>query len=248
MILTIDVGNTAVGVAIFDKDKIVFRNKLLTPVEVTRKYLKSLIRTRLLCNKDNIIISSVVPLIDEQLRVEIEKLFDIKPLFINNKSKIGFEIKIENPDELGADLIAGAAGGLYFFKPPFIIIDSGTAITLCGVDQDYNFLGGSILPGIEMSVKGLSSNTAKLNMINFSVPDSVIGKNTEKSIRSGIFYSCVGGISRLIEEYKNILGDDTKVIATGGLSRFFKDHIKDIDLFEPDLLFYGLKKIFENNN
>ncbi len=248
MILTIDVGNTAVGVAIFDDDKIVFRNKLLTPVEVTEKYLKSLIKRKLLGVGDKIIVSSVVPLIDNQIKTTLEKLFKITPVFVNYELKPGFDIKIDKPEELGADLIAGASGGLYFYKPPFIIIDSGTAITVCGMDKDYNFVGGSIFPGIEMSIQGLSNNTAKLDRINFKIPNVIIGKNTNDSIRSGIFYSCIGGIGHIISEYKKILGSNTKVIATGGLSRFFKNRIKEIDLFQPDLLFYGLKELLNKND
>ncbi len=247
MILTIDVGNTAIGVAIFDKKGIVFRNKLLTPVEITEKYLKSLIKRKLLSTDDSIIISSVVPLIDNQIKSAVEKLFKITPFFVNYEMDLGFDIKIENPGELGADLIAGASGGLQFFKPPFIIVDSGTAITICGMDKNFDFVGGSIFPGIEMSIQGLSNNTAKLNKINFKAPESIIGKNTSDSIRSGIFYSCIGGIGHIISEYKKILGDNTKVIATGGLSRFFKNKIKEIDLYEPDLLFFGLKKLLEKN-
>lgn len=247
MILTIDAGNTAIGVAVFDKRGIVFRNKLLTPVEITEKYLKSLIKRRLLNTGDSIIIASVVPLIDNQMKITIEKLFSITPVFVNHKMNLGFNISIDNPGELGADLLAGASGGLHFFKPPFIIVDSGTAITVCGMDRDLSFVGGSIFPGIEMSIQGLSNNTAKLDRINFAVPDSIIGKNTSDSIRSGIFYSCIGGIGHLISEYKKILGEDTKVIATGGLSRFFENRIKEIDKFEPDLLYYGLKKLLEKN-
>ncbi len=246
MILTIDVGNTTVSVAIFEGDRIVFRNRLLTPSEITEQYLRSLIKWKLLGpSKCRIIVSSVVPLVDSQLKRVLKGLSGQDAIFIDCRSELDFSIAIDDPEELGADLIAGAAGGFDFFVPPFIVIDSGTAITVCCIDREKRFLGGSIMPGIEMAIRSLSSNTAKLGRIRFEVPGEVIGKNTDESIRSGIFYNCIGGIGRLIDEYREILGKDAKVIATGGLSRFFRNRIDSIDLFEPDLIFYGLKRILE---
>lgn len=245
MLLTIDVGNTTTGVAIFDGDEIVFRNKLATPDEVSDKFLRSLIKWSLLNEGDGIIVSSVVPLVDESLETGIRELFGRKPLFINHQTKTGLEIKIDRSEELGADLIAGAVGGLYFFSPPFVVIDSGTATTFGAVNRDHEYIGGAILPGIEISIKSLAANAAKLNRIHFNVPDSIVGKNTEECIRTGIFYCNLGGINYMIQEYKELLGSDTNIILTGGLIRHFKDRLQDIDLYEPDLIYYGLKKIHD---
>jgi type III pantothenate kinase len=245
MLLTIDVGNTTTGVAIFDGDKIVFRNKLATPDEVSDKFLKSLIKRSLLQEGDNIIVSSVVPLVDDSLETGIRELFGRKPMFIDHKTKTGIEIRLDRPDELGADLIAGTVGGLYFFPPPFVVIDSGTATTFAAINRDHEYIGGAILPGIEISIKSLAANAAKLSRIHFDVPDSIVGKNTEDCIRTGIFYSNLGGINFMIEEYKKLLGSDTNIILTGGLIRHFAERLQGIDLYEPDLLYYGLKKIHE---
>lgn len=245
MLLTIDVGNTTTGVAIFKEEEILFRNKLATPDEISDKFLKSLIKRKLIGEGDGIIVSSVVPLLDDSLEFGLFDLFRIKPLFINHKTKSGIKIKIDRPEELGADLIAGAVGGLSFFAPPLVVIDSGTAITFGAVNRDYEYVGGAILPGIEISIRSLASNAAKLNRIHFDVPGSIVGKNTEDCIKSGIFYSNLGGINFMIKEYKKLLGNDTKIILTGGLIRYFEDRLQGIDLYEPDLIYFGLKKIFE---
>ncbi len=245
MLLTIDVGNTTVGAAIFDGDEIVFKNKLATPDEASDKFLKSLIKSKLIGEDAGIIISSVVPLVDESLESGIYELFGKKPLFITNKIKTGLKIALDSPDEMGADLIAGAVGGLYFFPPPLMVIDSGTATTFGIVDRNYEYLGGAIMPGIEISIRSLAANAAKLERIHFAVPESIMGKNTADCIRAGIYFCNLGGLNFMIKEYKKLTGADTKVILTGGLIRHFKDHIQGIDLYEPDLIYYGLKKIFE---
>ncbi len=245
MLLTIDVGNTTTGVAIFDGDEIIFRNKLATPDEVSDKFLKSLIKRKLIKEGDGIIASSVVPLVNESLEAGIRELFGRKPLFINHKIKTGINIKLDRPEELGADLIAGAVGGLYFLPPPLVVVDSGTAITFGVVNSEFDYIGGAILPGIEISIKSLASNAANLSRIHFNVPGSIVGKNTEDCIRTGIFYSNLGGLNFMIKEYKKLLGEDTKIIVTGGLIRHFQNRLLGIDLYEPDLLYYGLKKIYE---
>ncbi|MGE5342982.1 MAG: type III pantothenate kinase [Candidatus Omnitrophota bacterium] len=245
MLLTIDVGNTTVGTAVFDGDEIASKNKLMTPDEVTITYLKSLIKKEYRRPIRDVIVSSVVPFVDQSLKTSIESYFNKSPIFIDYAMNTGLKFKIENPAELGSDRIADAMGALRFFPPPFIIIDSGTATTFDVINRDFEYIGGAILPGIELSINSLAQHTAKLRRIHFSAPDSILGKNTEGHIKAGIFYSNIGGISYMIREYKKIVGEDAKVIATGGLVRHFESKFNEIDRFEPDLIYYGLKKIFD---
>ncbi len=243
MILTIDVGNTSTGIAVFNNDKIIFKNKLLTPEEVDNSYLNNLI------SKDfdfrNIIISSVVPFVNKSLESSLKQRYKIPPVFINHKTQTGLKIKIKNPEELGEDRIANSCGALHFFKPPLLVIDSGTATTFDVVNKDFEYIGGVIYPGIEISIQSLANNTAKLDKIKFDIPDSPIGKDTVESIRAGIYYTYIGGIRYLIDEYKKILGNNTKVVLTGGLIKFFKNKIHNINLCEPDLIYYGLNSILK---
>lgn len=244
MLLAVDVGNSTVAVAIFAADEIVFKNWLTTPDEVTEKFVHSIVKRDLIGDISDVIVSSVVPLVDRSLADSLKAIFGKEPIFIDHKSNTGLQITTDKPEELGADLIAGAVGGLHFYRPPLIIIDSGTAITFAAVNRDCEYLGGAILPGIEVAVRSLASNAAKLERINFWVPQSAVGTNTAECIRAGLFYTYLGGLQLMIGEYKKLLGDDARVIVTGGLIRYFKDRLNGIDRYEPDLIFYGLKKIF----
>ncbi len=247
MLLTIDVGNTTTGIAVFEGDEPVFINKLLTPDEVSRYFLKSLVKKKYRLEVSDIIVSSVVPFVDDSLALSIKEYFDKEAIFIDHSTadKVGLKLMIEIPRELGADRIADAIGGLHFFAPPFIIIDSGTATTFDVISRDLEYLGGCIFPGVELSINSLAQNTAKLDRVHFRIPDSIMGTNTEKHIVAGIYYCYVGGLSYMINEYKKIVGNDAKVIATGGLVRYFESSIKEIDRFEPNLIYYGLKKIYD---
>lgn len=250
MLLTIDVGNTTTGIAIFDGDTIVSENKLMTPDEVSILFLKSLTKKEYRREITDIVVSSVVPFVDHSLKHNIETYFKRKALFLDHRvaEKIGLKLKIDTPSELGADRIADAIGGLYFYDPPFIILDSGTATTFDVISADLEYLGGSIFPGIELSINSLAQNTAKLGRVHFSPPKSIMGTNTESHIKAGIYYSYIGGLTYMIKEYKKIVGSSAKVIATGGLVKHFEGNIKGIDRFEPNLIFYGLKKIFHMVN
>jgi type III pantothenate kinase len=245
MLLTIDVGNTATGIAVFDGDEIVSRNKLMTPDEVSVTFLKSLIKKEHRKPIANVIVSSVVPFVDESLGYSIREYFKKDAVFVDHRTDTGLRLKIDIPEELGADRIADAVGGLFFYKPPFIIIDSGTATTFDVISKDFEYLGGSIFPGVELSINSLAQNTAKLGRIHFSEPKSIMGTSTESHIKAGIYYSYIGALTYMIEEYKKIIGAGARVIATGGLVRHFQGKIPAIDRFEPDLIFYGLKKIFD---
>ncbi|MEN8223239.1 MAG: type III pantothenate kinase [Acidobacteriota bacterium] len=246
MLLTIDVGNTTTGAAIFSGEKIISKNKLLTPPEITVLFLKSLVKEDCRGAIKAVSVSSVVPFVDESLKRSVNELFGVEPYFTDYKTETGIRLKIDKPEEMGADRIADYIGALSIFPPPFIVVDSGTATTFDIISREKEYIGGSIFPGIELSIKSLAQNTAKLGMIKFGIPESIIGTNTENSIKAGIYFNYIGGLSYMIREYKKLIGPDAKVIATGGLTKYFEGKIPDIDLYEPDLIYLGLKKIYED--
>ncbi|MCP5105727.1 MAG: type III pantothenate kinase, partial [bacterium] len=202
MLLTIDVGNTSTGAAVFDGDELVTKNKLLTPDEIEVTFIKSLIKKELRRPIKDIIVSSVVPFVDDTLKESIKHYFHKEPYFIDHTTDSGLSFKIDNAAEMGADRIADAAGGLHFFEPPLIIIDSGTAITFDVISRDSQYLGGCIFPGIDLSIHSLAEKAAKLERIHFSVPKSILSTNTEDHIRAGIYYCILGGLTYMIDEYK----------------------------------------------
>lgn len=247
MRLTVDVGNTTTGIAVFDGDTIVSKNKLMTPGEISVTFLKSLIKKEHRKPISHMIVSSVVPFVDESLRESAREFFGLNPVFLDHQVavKCGLKLKIDIPSELGADRIADTFGVLYFYQPPYIVIDSGTATTFDVVNRDFEYIGGCIFPGVELSINSLAQNAAKLGRIHFCVPTSILGKNTEEHIKAGIFFCNVGGMTYMIDEYKKILGNDAKVVATGGLVYHFANRVKGIDRYEEDLIYYGLKKILD---
>ncbi len=246
MLLTIDIGNTTTGAAIFSDDKIISRNKLLTPQEISVIFLKSLVKEDCRNLIKAVSVSSVVPFVDDSLKVSVKELFGVDPFFTDYTTDTGIKLKIDNPGEMGADRIADYIGALSLYPPPFIVIDSGTATTFDIINKSSEYIGGSIFPGIELSIKSLAQNTAKLEMIKFGIPESIIGTNTEDSIKAGIFYNYLGGLSYMIREYKKEIGYEAHVVATGGLINYFEGKIPEVDHFEPDLIYLGLKKIYDD--
>jgi type III pantothenate kinase len=247
MLLTIDVGNTSTACAVFREKAIIFRRHLPSAKKWSTQHLALLLKADLIKKITAVIISSVVPRLDRDLAVSVKKTFGVRAVFLNHRTATGITLKIDKPAELGADRIAGCAGALTLLPPPLIVIDSGTAITFDLLNEKKEYCGGCILPGIGIAVKSLAENTAKLKHITFALPASPVGTNTVNSVRAGIYFGCIGSFTHLIACYREILGQNAKVVATGGLIRHFKGRVPGIDLFAPDLLFYGLKSIYDRN-
>lgn len=248
MLLTVDVGNTSTGVAVFREGEIVFRNRMPTPVSFRPQMLRALVRPVRSGGIASVVVSSVVPAVDSSLTRCIRSLWDVRPLLLDHRTDTGISLRIDRPAELGADRIADAVGALRYFSPPFMVIDSGTATTFDLVNRKREYIGGCILPGVDIAIRSLAENAARLKPVRFSVPASVLGSNTVDCIRAGIYFGTIGMLSHLIREYKKILGQNARVVATGGLIRFFRGKVPGIDLFEPDLIFYGLKAIRERHD
>jgi type III pantothenate kinase len=245
MILTIDVGNTTTAVAVFRGENIFYRQHIATPKKWLARHLKALLRSAWAGKIQAVVVSSVVPPLDKALAKNIKKTLGLPVLFLDHRTPTGIALKIDKPSELGADRIADCLGALRMFPPPLIVIDSGTATTFDLLNKKGEYCGGSILPGISIAIKSLAENTAKLKDIAFAVPVSPVGTNTVNSIRAGIFFGYIGTLTHLIALYRKILGPNSKVIATGGLIRYFRGRVPGIDAFEPDLLFFGLKSVYD---
>ncbi|MCX6556098.1 MAG: type III pantothenate kinase [Candidatus Aminicenantes bacterium] len=244
-VLTVDVGNSSTACAVFKDEAIVYRRHIPTPKKWPAGHLRLLLGEGWRKKITAVIVSSVVPPLNRALAADCKKILAQKPLFISHRTVTGIRLRIDKPSELGADRIADCLGALKFFPPPLIVIDSGTATTFDLVNKKKEYCGGSILPGITIAVRSLAENTAKLKNIAFAVPASPVGTNTVDSIRAGIFFGTVGTLNHLIALYRRVLGPESKVIATGGLIRYFRGRVSAIDRFEPDLLFYGLKRIHD---
>jgi type III pantothenate kinase len=192
-------------------------------------------------------ISSVVPPIDSLVRDVIEKLFGMKPLFVEPGVKTGLPVLTDNPAETGADRIVNCVAAFERYGGPTIVVDLGTATTFDVISARGEFLGGAIAPGLGIAADALFNSAARLSRVNIRKPAKVIGTNTVDNIQIGLFYGYVGLIDGICERMIAELGQETKVIATGGFARLLADSSHVIKVVDDNLTLDGVRMIYERN-
>lgn len=255
MILCLDVGNTNIFGGVWKGDKIILRFRYASKNTHTSDQFGLFLRQVLRENEcdpsliKNIAICSVVPNLDYSLRAACRKYFSIDPFFLQVGVKTGLKVQTQNPQEVGADRIATAIAAVHFYpKKNIIVIDMGTATTLCAITSDRRYLGGSIVPGIKLAMESLQSGTAKLPTVEILAPKAAIGKNTIDSIQSGLYFSHLGAIRELCANFTKEAFHNEKpvIVATGGFAYLFQD-ASVCDIILPDLVLDGLRLALEMN-
>ncbi|TCN17312.1 type III pantothenate kinase [Mesobacillus foraminis] len=253
LIFVFDVGNTNIVLGVYEQEELkhhwrieTSRNRSEDEYGMTIKALFDSVQLSF-SEIDGIIISSVVPPIMFALERMCQKYFNLKPLVVGPGIKTGLNIKYENPREVGADRIVNAVAAIHEYGSPLIIVDFGTATTYCYINEQKQYMGGAIAPGIGISTEALYSRAAKLPRIEISRPDDIIGKNTVAAMQSGILYGYVGQVEGIVKRMKAKGDTDPTVIATGGLAGLIAGESDIIDIVDPFLTLKGLQLIYKRN-
>ena len=254
MLLTIDIGNTNITLGMYDGNILAFTARLAsTNGKTADQYAVEIKDILALYGQDHreiedCIISTVVPALGNAVSAAVSKLCHIVPLMLGPGVKTGLNIKIDNPAQLGADLVAGAVGALDAYEMPCIVVDMGTATTLSVLDENGSFLGGAIAAGVRLTLKALAENTAQLPAISIEAPRSAIGTNTVECMQSGLVFGAAAMLDGMIDKIERDLGMRTTVVATGGLSKEIIAHCNHTIIYNENLVLEGLRVIYEKNN
>ena len=256
MILVVDIGNTSIVIGVYKGNELTGNWRMVTRSEKTSDEYGIFILNLLKYNDidykniNSAIVSSVVPNVMYSFENAMKKFFNIEPIIVGPGVKTGITIMTDNPREVGADRIVGlvAAYELYYSGEPLIVIDFGTATTYDVVSEKGEFKYGLTSPGIEISADALWQRTAQLPKIEIKKPDSILAKNTVTSMQAGLVYGYIGQVEYIIKKIKEEMNNENiKVVVTGGLGRIIADETSEIDIYDPLLLFKGLKLIHDKN-
>lgn len=252
MILTVDIGNTNIVIGGFVDGEIGLMSRISTDIKKTEDEYAVIIKNIVALNHikttevKGAIISSVVPPLNKVFVKAISKIYGINPMIVGPGVKTGVNLLVDNPAQVGADLVCSAIAAYTCHSAPAIIIDMGTATKLSVIDKNGAFLGVSIIPGVELGISALSGGTAQLPHIGLDAPRSVIGKNTVDAMQSGVVYgnACLidGMIDRITEEY-----GDLPIIATGGIAGFIIPYCRHEITLDEHLILKGLYTIYNKN-
>lgn len=253
MILAIDVGNTNIVIGCIDKEKCHFIERLSTVrIKTELEYaidIKSVLDIYHVCPEEieGGIISSVVPQITINIKLAAEKILKKEILVIGSGIKTGLDIRIDDPGQLGADLVAASVAGIAEYPVPMMIFDMGTANTVCVIDREKRYLGGMIYPGLGVSLDSLTAHASQLGGISLEAPERVIGRNTIDCMKSGVIYSAAAAMDGIIDRIQEEMGETLTVIATGGLAKCIVPHCRREVILDDDLLLKGLLVLYDKN-
>ena len=248
MLLTIDVGNTRTSLAFWDGEEI--KHRYNTPSDPNASYDDCAAKLKLFLQAEGLysvsvesaILSAVSPRIGEIYRQLVEAFFFLKPIVVGPHLKTGVALKVDNPREVGADLVADVAGALDRYGPKTIIVDMGTANKVLLIDENGTFAGCTIGVGLGLGHQALVHGTAALSEVSLRAPKKVLGKNTADCMNSALTYGTAFELRGLAEAIEKEAGYPCQKVLTGGYASFVKDLLQDFT-YDPDLLMRGLYRI-----
>ena len=253
MILTIEIGNSTITLGGVEGEDIRFECRINTDrVKTSDTYcidLKTLFEIYgiELSSIEGVIIASVVPQVLNSVRTAIRKLMGKEPIVVGPGIKTGLDIRLENPGQMGAGLVAADVAALAEHKPPLIIIDMGTATTMTVLDPKGAHLGGCLCPGLKISLDALTAKTSLLPGIQLDSPDRALGRNTADAMRSGVMFGNAAMLDGMIDRFQAETGWDFTILATGGLAKHVVPLCRHEIVYDRHLIIKGLVKLYREN-
>lgn len=255
MILAADVGNTNISLGGFENGNLVFTARISTNLlKTSDEYASSIIGILALYgvsadSVDGAVISSVVPSLNTVIKTAFKFAFSVEPLIVGPGIKTGIKIHCDNPVSVGSDIICACVAAHSETGKTALVIDMGTATKMMVVDKNGTFIGVSIIPGVLMGLKALSSGTAQLPQVSLEVPASVIGKNTADSMKSGVIFGNASMIDGMIDRFCDELGEkeNLRIIATGGLAETVVRQCRHKIEIDENLVLKGLYILYSKN-
>lgn len=251
--MTIDIGNTNISLGVYEGEELgpswrVSTDHQRMPDEYGLQ-LDGLLEHGALQAGDisGVCLASVVPQLTGVFIQACREYLDLEPLVVDAGVKTGVRILYETPKSVGADRIVDAAAVQHLYGGPACVVDFGTGTTFDAISAEGDYLGGAIAPGIGIAADALFQRAAKLPKVELTRPPSVIGKNTPHAMQSGLIFGYVGLVEGMVARFKDELGSETKVIATGGLTDIIARETEVIDIVAPWLTLDGLRIIWEMN-
>lgn len=254
MLLVVDIGNTQTHLGAFQNNNLLEHWRLATDRDATADELASTytnllaLRNLSFSDLDDVILSSTVPVVVPEYVEMTERYLGEQCLVVGPGLKTGMPIRVENPRELGADRLVNAVAAYDRLGGPCVVVDFGTAITFDAISGEGEYLGGIIAPGVEISLNALTERAAKLPQVELTEPTHLIGRTTMEAIQAGVIYGFAAQIDGIVERLREELGEETQVIATGGLSGHIVPFCDQVELTDDMLTLEGLRLIYERNS
>lgn len=253
ILLAVNIENSNISIGIYKDNILKINSKICTDKKKTSdEYAITLLNVLKMynINLNNIsgaIIASVVPSLNNTIISAIKKLTNIFPIVVGPGVKNGLNIMIDNPSQLGADIVALSVAAASLYDKPVAVFDLGTATSISVIDKGNIFRGASIFPGAAISLEALISNTTQLNEISIKEPKDIIGTNTRESLESGIVYGTASMLDGMAQRLEKRIGIPLTMVATGDLAPLFLPFCNTKMIHNPELLMHGLYLIYRRN-